>query len=279
MAFGVVLLILQRIASALLLVPNYSHSLSAPAVLKAGPSCRNYEAVLIDVENLRGKTAFRLSYGDVLRAVDLWSNGAIPELRGRVILVMDHGACPSSFYLPREGYSVVFSGPLAKADDVIALDAVPFLVSGSGGGRHHNHNSSASCCVVTADRGLIQRCHRVVSAGKTNKLTIMNPLWLLQDLELLLKQQHALDSSSSSSAAGVVEGGDQIEESTSDWELHVGAELLVALVELRACVIRNKRRKACKLKVANTCRAPNPNGPLSTTFGLDFGFVVRNYFS
>jgi hypothetical protein len=251
MAFGVVLLIIQRIASVLLLVPNYSQSLSAPAVLKAGPSCRNYDAVLIDVENLRGKSAFRLSYGDVLRAVDLWSNGAVPELRGRIVLVMDHGACPSSFYLPREGYSVVFSGPLAKADDVIALDAVPFLVGSGGGGRHHHHNnSSASCCVVTADRGLIQRCHRVVSSGKTNKLTIMNPLWLLQDLELLLKQQQSALDSSSSAAAAVVEGGDQIEESSSDWELHVGAELLVALVELRACVIRNKRRKACKLKVA-----------------------------
>jgi hypothetical protein len=122
---------------------------------------------------------------------------------------------------------------------------VPFLVGGDG--RHPNHNSSASCCVVTADRGLIQRCHRVVSSGKTNKLTIMNPLWLLQDLEMLLKRELAL-ASSSSALAGVKD--DQIEESTSDWELHVGAELLVALVELRACVIRNKRRKACKLKVA-----------------------------
>jgi hypothetical protein len=239
------LLLVRRIALVLLLVQNCSsHSLSVPAaVLKAGPFCRNYDAILIDVENLRGKSAFRLSYGDVLRAVSVWSNDAVPDLRGRVVLAMDHGTSASSFYLPDEGFSVVFSGPLAKADDVIALDLVPSLV-----GSQLNH-SSKSCCVVTADRGLIQRCHRVVSSGKKDRLTIMNPLWLLQDLELLLKQQHAVAVDDASSSQAAVEA-DQRGESSSDWELQVGVELLVAMVELRACVIRNKRRKACKLKVA-----------------------------
>jgi hypothetical protein len=183
--------------------------------------CRNYGAVLVDVENLRGMSAFRLSYDDVVHFISKWVSH-VPDLRGRVVLAIDHGSSPSSFWLPENGLSIVFSGPSLKADDVVAVDAIPFFAD----------SLNTSCCVVTADRGLIQRCHRVVSSGRRKRIAVIKPLSLLQDLELLMR----LDTDATAS---------------TDWELQLGMELMRAQVHLRACVMRNKWRKACKLKVSN----------------------------
>jgi hypothetical protein len=200
--------------------------------LKAGQSCRTRGAVLIDVENVRGKSGFRLSYEDVVHAISLWVLH-LADLRGRVVLVMDHGSIPSSFWLPDKGISIVFSGPFAKADDVLAVDAVPFFTGAQ----------NSSCCVVTADRGLIKRCHRMVSSGKGKTLSIVNPQALIEDLEQLMKLE----------IVGETFVG------TTDWELQVGVELLETNLELRACTVRNKRRKALKLKVSNLEAKLNPH--------------------
>eukprot|EP00566_Odontella_aurita_P027910 CAMPEP_0113556038 /NCGR_PEP_ID=MMETSP0015_2-20120614/17042_1 /TAXON_ID=2838 /ORGANISM="Odontella" /LENGTH=189 /DNA_ID=CAMNT_0000457365 /DNA_START=319 /DNA_END=884 /DNA_ORIENTATION=+ /assembly_acc=CAM_ASM_000160 len=82
--------------------------------------------LLIDAENLRGKSGFEMSHPELLHRTSLWAdrNG----IRGHVSLVVDHGAGRGAYWLPRRGVGVVFAGPCVKADDVLAREAVPFFL-------------------------------------------------------------------------------------------------------------------------------------------------------
>ena len=76
--------------------------------------------VAIDAENVRGKSGFRLNHNALLAATAEWTNAH--KLRGRVVLVVDHGSSHQGMYLKRHGMAVVFAGPNQKADDVLARD-------------------------------------------------------------------------------------------------------------------------------------------------------------
>lgn len=117
--------------------------------------------LLIDVENLRGLSGFRMSHGTVIAALACWTREW--ELTGRVVLAVDHGDEQCSFYLPQVGLAFVFAGPREKADDVLVK-----LVSRAG----------EEALVVTADRELRVRCRRATR----RRLSIASPLALLSAL-------------------------------------------------------------------------------------------------
>lgn len=117
--------------------------------------------LLIDVENLRGLSGFRVSHGTVIAALACWTREW--ELTGRVVLAVDHGDEQCGFYNMQLGLAFVFAGPREKADDVLVK-----LVSRAG----------EEALVVTADRELRVRCRRATR----RRLSIASPLALLSAL-------------------------------------------------------------------------------------------------
>ena len=81
--------------------------------------------LLIDGDNVRGKSQFQLSHLQLLTRTARWAQRA--RLGGHVVLLVDHGTLPTSYHLPKlGGVSIAFSGPRLSADDVAARD-VPWL--------------------------------------------------------------------------------------------------------------------------------------------------------
>ena len=117
--------------------------------------------LLIDVENLRGLSGFRVSHGTVIAALACWTREW--ELTGRIVLAVDHGDEQEGFYNAQLGLAFVFAGPREKADDVLVR-----LVSRAG----------EEALVVTADRELRVRCRRATR----RRLSIASPLALLSAL-------------------------------------------------------------------------------------------------
>ena len=120
-------------------------------------------AILIDAENLRGKTNFELSHADLFDRILIWA-----QLRnyahGRTIVVVDHGSEASAHFLSKKqqrGVCITFAGPQVKADDIIARDTEWLL---------HQQNVH-SVLVITADRELSFRCRHFANLDgvSTNK--------------------------------------------------------------------------------------------------------------
>ena len=122
--------------------------------------------LLIDGDNVRGKTAFSMSHPELLARSARWATRH--GLAGRVVLLVDHGSQPSAIHLPRLGdAAVVFSGPRSTADDVAARD-ISWL-----------HARGHDVILVTADSGLALRCRR---AATSHSLSIVPPQSLLAAL-------------------------------------------------------------------------------------------------
>ena len=147
----------------LLLLPASVLALRAAAGLRsqigtlAPGSC-----VLVDVENLRGKSGFRVDHATMVAALARWSSEW--ELDGRVVLAFDHGSQRCGFYLPPLRMGVIFSGPRDKADDVL-VECV-------------RRAPGSEALVVTADGELRSRCRR----ASRRRLSIASPFALLQAL-------------------------------------------------------------------------------------------------
>ena len=203
--------------------------------------CQDSQAILIDVENLRGKSGFSLTHADVLSSLSTWSHRS--RLPGRLTLVMDHGSEATGLWLPDADYAVVFAGRSQKADDVIAQDLVPYFCD------------LPVVTVVTADHNLIQRCRRASSV--TQELHILPPMQLLEDLESIVAEtldEHTknVDAESSLPPGGSLEGSSAKAEANKqlDYEIKLGGDLLEAEALVRSRLgVNNKRRKKLKQKV------------------------------
>jgi predicted phosphodiesterase len=197
------------------------------APLRAAGQCRRFDVVIVDVENVRGRSGFAWNHDDLLEALRIWNQEAC--LFGKLLLCIDHGHEANSYWLPDRGYAIVFAGPHCKADDTIALELVPFFSA----------NNASNILLVTADYELMQRSKR---AG-TSKLQILAPDALLSDLdkirEMLPPTKTAAADSESSNAPDVPSG------LTNSYELKIGADLLEieALLKARAAMSSSRRKK------------------------------------
>ena len=133
--------------------------------------------VLVDVENVRGRSDFALSHGQLLDRAAVWARRR--GLRGRVVLVVDHGSEPTGHHLPGGGLAVVFSGNQQKADDVIVRDVA--YAQGTLG---------LDVFCVTRDQDLIRRCHQAGTAG-SRRSQIIAPSSFLEDLESAMAEHAA----------------------------------------------------------------------------------------
>jgi len=126
--------------------------------------------ILLDLENIRGKSGFALSHGQLLDKCTVWAERR--NLYGQVTLVVDHGSEASGYWLKERGLGVVFAGPSQKADDIIARD-VAYMQSTLG----------RDVVVVTADRELMRRCHRSSARSGRARLELVPPSNFIEDLE------------------------------------------------------------------------------------------------
>jgi len=152
-----------------------------------GSSSSSSTFVLIDVENVRGKTGFAMNHIDALQKTSRWA--ITNNLDGCVSMVVDHGSIPSGYYMDDLALGVVFAGPNCKADDVIARDVSSTLSLNHHNNNNNNYNNDNNVLVVvvTSDNGLIQRC-RYSSSKQKHALHIWSPLRFLDDLNYLEEQ-------------------------------------------------------------------------------------------
>ncbi len=148
------------------LEPSQSSDTSKPAITERILDLTQKEdiAIVIDVENVRGKTSFELDHSDLLDRLVLWAslrNNAF----GRTLAVVDHGS-KSSAHLLYDGYNkanaalcVSFAGPLVKADDIIARD-VRWLLSSC---------ATQHVVVITADQELAWRCRSAARSSDSKQ--------------------------------------------------------------------------------------------------------------
>ena len=97
--------------------------------------------VVIDANNVRGATAFRISNARLLSLASSWA--ARRGLSDSVVCCWDHGQAVDG--VSYDGVEHMFAGPRQSADDVIANTLPSWLATGK------------RACVVTTDRGLIYR--------------------------------------------------------------------------------------------------------------------------
>ena len=117
--------------------------------------------ILIDGDNVRGKTKFQLSKEELCHRVQEWMT--ISSLSGVVVLMFDHGSKHSGTFIPDSKLAVVFSGPGRSADDVITRDVGWF-----------QNIQQRDVVVITEDNGLKRRCRtslkgRASARGKQKK--------------------------------------------------------------------------------------------------------------
>lgn len=198
-----------------------------PIAYKAGAIARRSGAVVIDLENLRGKAGFDRTHAEMLRALRDWMD--LCEIKHRVTIVVDHGSEASTVCTPE--LTITFAGPTRKADDVIASDLSFF-------GRTYD------TVVVTADRGLIDRCERTTIQ---QSLEIMSPALLLQDLDRLARDRETELEEQTIVESNVTETTYLSVEKV--YHIKLAAELLEAEVLLKNRIgVKNKRRKKLKQK-------------------------------
>jgi len=117
-------------------------------------------AAVLDFNNIRGKDNFKLSSVACLQRISAWV--AATSLKGRVLVVIDHGLEASAFEY--QGLHLVFAGAGRTADDVIAA-LTRRLYAGQPNGQ-----AGLNVVVATSDRELSGRC---LAAGKGRRMAAL----------------------------------------------------------------------------------------------------------
>ena len=115
----------------------------------------NNTIILVDGDNVRGKTKFCVTKMNLLTDLRAWAN--YYRQHDSIILYFDHGSKQQAFYFQDYGIAVAFSGR-KKADDVISRD-VSWI---------HNHLQK-NIVIITEDLELRQRCKRAVAPTRLSK--------------------------------------------------------------------------------------------------------------
>ncbi|KAJ8609039.1 hypothetical protein CTAYLR_008708 [Chrysophaeum taylorii] len=134
----------------------------------------HYSRILIDGDNVRGKSGFRATKDSLLGAVSQWASAG---LESPATVYYDHGPRADAF--ERNDVRVVFSGPRLSADDAIARDVRYVL----------ERSTLKRIAVVTSDTNLVTRCKRAARGlGRVDfiKATALAKALDL-DVELLLQ--------------------------------------------------------------------------------------------
>lgn len=143
-----------------------SELLTMPWVLSL---TRNESLLLVDGDNLRGKTKFQVSKEQLF--ADIISFLSVHKLPNPVYLYFDHGMIQETISIPSSNISVVFAGPSDKADDVIISHIDTF-----------QSQFDKDIVLVTEDNLLRKRCRaqsigsrKSIKKGKDQSIVASNP--------------------------------------------------------------------------------------------------------
>lgn len=211
--------------------------------LSAVNLARRFQSIVVDVENLRGKTGFAMSHCQVLEAMKVWRQ----LLTGDLTLVIDHGS--EAMCLRLADYSVVFAGPHEKADDTIAEEIVPYLSA-----------CTESVLVVTADHELIQRCTKAAAPGC--RFEILAPDKVASDLVKILEAMPSLQEEDE-----FEDGEDEPSGLVNNEELKLGADLL-AIEALLSQRMPNQKRKKLRLSGSRIWNKLNDTAVIESISGF-----------
>lgn len=233
-------------------------------ILRALAQARRFDVVVVDVENVRGRSGFALSHAQLLDALQGWNTNNhdnndddVGSCHGQLVLVVDHGHAASRYWIPDAGYAIVFAGPSCKADDTIALDVLPFYLQ-------QQQQPQRKILVVTADAELMQRCRRTMptttaadaASRRASRVEIMSPDLLLSDLEKIMDAQASMSKDSNLGKDEEDDPDNKKDEAAdvpsglvNEYELKLGGELLEIEALLRPrSGLDNKRRKKLRDK-------------------------------
>jgi hypothetical protein len=147
-----------------------------------GDGTRSCIWVMMDVENVRGKTGFAMTHLELLEKTSRWIHASSNSF-AVVSLVVDHGSIASDNYLEELKLGITFAGPNSKADDVIARDVTSTLIA------NKKNKNTITVVVVTSDNGLMQRCrYAATSKQQKSSLYIWSPLRFLDDINRIQEQ-------------------------------------------------------------------------------------------
>jgi hypothetical protein len=199
------------------------------------------DVLIIDGDNIRGKTKFRWSAEQLAELTATWARSA--SLPGRVLLFFDHGDQPDALW-DSSGLCIAFAGPSCSADDQI-VDAVRYL------SREHR----AVVTVATADSELRARCSKATLCRR--HLQTVTPVSLIGALQVVLDGR-ALDDNDDDDDGDGDDGHNELEiefeasaypSREQQRVRQVSAELSSIGQQLRLGCARNKRRKLLERKL------------------------------
>lgn len=164
--------------------------------------------ILIDVENVRGKTQFKMSHRELLKRIVLYTQLYNLE-QNQVSMIIDHGSDQSEYFLPENlgNVSLYFAGPLMKADDVLARDVAKF---------------DRNVALITSDVGLKSRCQSTMNRANSYKIQFLEPRQFVTDLNSLHdrveKEKSKLEKEAKSGKKSYISKRDEIKKSKLLWK-------------------------------------------------------------
>ncbi len=164
--------------------------------------------ILIDVENVRGKTQFKMSHRELLKRIVLYTQLYNLE-QNQVSMIIDHGSDQSEYFLPEHlgNVTLYFAGPLMKADDVLARDVSKY---------------DRNVAVITSDVGLKARCQSTMNRANSHKIEFVEPRQFVKDLNILYdrveKEKSKLEKEAKSTKKKYISKRDEIKKSKLLWK-------------------------------------------------------------
>jgi len=232
------------------------------------------DGVVVDCENVRGKSGFAASHTELVDSLVKWSSARTTSkmLWGKMTLVVDHGSESSSFWVSdsddddkdgddgggkggRGGMAVTFSGPHCTADDIIVYDTLPYYNSNlahpqrqqQDGDDEEGQQQDGVVYLVTADRELIRRCYKVLP--QRGRLRIVPPIRLLEELEKTVVAATAFVAGEPGATTTMTSTEQRAQDKdTATKEVRIACEMLEAHALLKAVKSR-KRKNSLKHKI------------------------------
>lgn len=149
--------------------------------------------LLVDFNNVRGKSDFALTNHDLLFQLDKWKSSFSSSRKIQIICVIDHGAYPHAYQFGNLGL-VIFAGPDRTADDIIVKATRWLIVPNTEDVTDLRDTTSTTSfdtntvvSVVTSDRELKMRCLRInrLRRGNRNKKSINAQVKVFESFHLL----------------------------------------------------------------------------------------------
>ena len=112
----------RHVLALLVLQALHVHGLRAPAAARKSASLQgkleSFEetvlqfasgagTVIVDGDNVRGKSGFAVSHMELVRATSIWADRC--GLEGRLVVCIDHGSLADAWYLSELGVAVCFA--------------------------------------------------------------------------------------------------------------------------------------------------------------------------